>query len=56
MENILSGSGDVFSMLSDEEIDESLEMLMGDEQFEQDLINSFNSKMYIINDKAPNTM
>lgn len=56
MENILSGSGDVFSMLSDEEIDESLEMLMGDEQFEQDLINSFNSKMYIINDKAPNPM
>ena len=56
MENILSGSGDVFSMPSEEEIDESLEMLMADAQFEQDLINSFNSKMYFINDKAPNPM
>ena len=54
MENILSGSVAGFDMLDDEDIDESLQMLMGDEQFEQDLINSFNSKMYVINSKAPN--
>ena len=53
MENIVSGSASL-EMISEEEIDESLEMLMGDEQFEQDLINSFNDKMYIIKDNAPN--
>ena len=51
MENIMSGSVNTIDMLSDEEIDESLEMLMSDEQFEQDLINSFNTQMYVINDK-----
>ena len=56
MENILSGSVITFDVLEDKDIDESLEMLMGDEQFEQDLINSFNSKMYTINSKAPNPM
>ena len=56
MENILSGSFDVFGIPNEEEIDESLEMLMSDEQFEQDLINSFNSKMYFINNRAPNPM
>ncbi len=54
MENIMSGSVSEIDTLTDEEIDESLEMLMGDEQFEQDLINSFNTQMYVINDKAPN--
>jgi hypothetical protein len=53
MENIMSGSAP-HQMLSEEEIDESLEMLMEDDQFEQDLINSFNDKMYIIKDTAPN--
>ena len=52
----MSGSVNTIDMLSDEEIDESLEMLMSDEQFEQDLINSFNTQMYVINDKAPNPM
>jgi hypothetical protein len=56
MENIMSGSVSAIDILSDEEIDESLEMLMSDEQFEQDLINSFNTQMYVINDKAPNPM
>jgi hypothetical protein len=56
MENIMSGSISPVDMLTDDEIDESLEMLMGDEQFEQDLINSFNKQMYVINDKAPNPM
>jgi len=56
MENIMSGSVSDSNMLTDEEIDESLEMLMSDDQFEQDLINSFNKQMYVINDKAPNPM
>ena len=56
MENIMSGSISVIDPLTEEEIDESLEMLMGDEQFEQDLINSFNTHMYVISDKAPNPM
>lgn len=56
MENVVSGSVDIEDMLTDEEIDESLELLMGDDQFEQDLINSFNTKMYIINTKAPNPL
>ena len=56
MENAISGSISAIDMLTEEEIDESLEMLMGDEQFEQDLINSFNSQMYCINSKAPNPM
>ena len=56
MENIVSGSMNMIDPLTDEEIDESLEMLMGDEQFEQDLINSFNKQMYIVNDKAPSPM
>ena len=54
MENIMSGSIGKIDMLTDEEIDESLEMLMGDSQFEQDLINSFNTQMYIVNSKGPN--
>ena len=53
MENILSGSLPL-QMLSEEEIDESLEILMEDAQFEQDLINSFNDKMYVIKNNAPN--
>ena len=53
MENILSGSAPL-EMLNEEEIDESLEILMEDAQFEQDLINSFNNKMYVIKDNAPN--
>jgi len=60
MENIMSGSftidEELLEPLSDEEIDESLEILMQDDQFEQDLINSFNTKMYTINDKSPNPM
>ncbi len=56
MENIMSGSISTFEKLTDEDIDESLEMLMGDAQFEQDLINSFNTQMYVINEKAPNPM
>lgn len=56
MENIMSGSIGVIDTLTDEEIEEGLEMLMGDAQFEQDLINSFNTQMYVINDKAPNPM
>ena len=56
MENIMSGSNITFNILEDEGIDESLEILMRDAQFEQDLINSFNSKMYIINNNAPNPM
>ena len=54
MENIMSGSVSNIDTLTEEEIDESLEMLMSDEQFEQDLINSFNTQMYVINDNAPN--
>ena len=54
MENMMSGSIKVIDTLTDEEIDESLEMLMSDGQFEQDLIDSFNSQMYVISDKAPN--
>lgn len=53
MENILSGSVGI-EMLSEEEIDEGLSILMEDEQFEQDLINSFNNQMYVIKDSAPN--
>ena len=53
MENIVSGSYPL-EMVCDEDIDESLEMLMEDAQFEQDLINSFNDKMYVIKDNAPN--
>jgi len=51
MNTIMSGSIDI---QDEEEIDESLELLMQDYQFEQDLINSFNDQMYIISDAAPN--
>ncbi|HIF15022.1 MAG TPA: hypothetical protein EYQ86_06795 [Bacteroidetes bacterium] len=53
MEKIISGSVPV-DISGDEEIEESLEILMKDEQFEQDLINSFNDQMYIIKETAPN--
>jgi hypothetical protein len=53
MEKITSGSMNI-QLLEDEEIDDSLDMLMQDAQFEQDLINSFNDQMYIIKDTAPN--
>ena len=53
MENIMSGSVSI-EKLSDEDIEESLDMLMRDEQFEQDLINSFNDKMYFVKNTAPN--
>jgi hypothetical protein len=52
MENIMSGSVSLASY--EDEIDESLEMLMDDAQFEQDLINSFNEQMYVIKSDAPN--
>ena len=53
MEKIISGSLPADS-LSEEEIEESLDILMQDDQFEQDLINSFNNQMYIIKETAPN--
>jgi hypothetical protein len=53
MEKITSGSLNPDS-LSKEEIEESLDILMKDDQFEQDLINSFNDQMYIIKETAPN--
>ena len=53
MEKIVSGSVSLQEM-SDEEIEESLDILMQDDQFEQDLINSFNDQMYIIKETAPN--
>ncbi len=53
MEKITSGSIDI-KALSDEEIEDSLDILMQDDQFEQDLINSFNDQMYIIKGTAPN--
>jgi hypothetical protein len=53
MEKIVSGSVEPHS-LTEEEMDESLEILMQDEQFEQDLINSFNDQMYVIKSNAPN--
>ncbi len=53
MENILSGSISV-QVLTDEEVEEGLEILMQDEQFEQDLINSFNDQMYVVKGNAPN--
>ena len=53
MENIVSGSVSL-QLIDEDEIDESLEMLMEDPLFEQDLINSFNDKMYIISKNAPN--
>ena len=53
MENIMSGSVSV-QVLTEEEIDEGLEILMQDDQFEQDLINSFNDQMYVVKDSAPN--
>jgi hypothetical protein len=53
MDNILSGSISLKD-ISEEEIEESLEILMKDIQFEQDLINSFNNKMYTIKSNAPN--
>ena len=52
MENIMSGS--VALATYEEEIDETLETLMEDAQFEQDLINSFNEQMYVIKCDAPN--
>jgi hypothetical protein len=55
MEMMMSGSV-AMQTLSEEDIDESLELLMGDDQFEQDLINSFNDKMYVIKDIAPNPL
>jgi hypothetical protein len=55
METALSGSV-AFTTLTEEDIDESLEFLMSDSQFEQDLINSFNDKMYIIKASAPNPL
>jgi len=53
MEKIVSGSVAIQSNC-DEELEESLEILMQDAQFEQDLINSFNDKMYTIKNSAPN--
>lgn len=53
MEKIISGSLPP-DALTDEEIEESLDILMQDDQFEQDLINSFNDQMYIIKETAPN--
>ena len=53
MENIMSGSVSV-QIITEEEIEEGLEILMQDDQFEQDLINSFNNQMYVIKDNAPN--
>lgn len=53
MEKINSGSIEI-KKLSDEEIEDSLDILMQDDQFEQDLINSFNNQMYIIKGTAPN--
>ena len=53
MEKIVSGSVELHS-LTEDELDESLEILMQDEQFEQDLINSFNDQMYIVKSNAPN--
>jgi hypothetical protein len=53
MEKIVSGSVDL-QVMSDEKIEESLELLMQDNQFEQDLINSFNDQMYVIKSNAPN--
>ena len=53
MEKIVSGSA-ILHTLSEEEVDESLEILMQDEQSEQDLINSFNDQMYIVKSSAPN--
>jgi hypothetical protein len=53
MEKILSGSLGIESMTI-EDIEDGLELLMKDEQFEQDLINSFNDKMYFIKQNAPN--
>ncbi len=52
MENIVSGS--IGYDIHEEEIDDSLELLMQDEQFEQDLFNSFNDQMYVIKTNAPN--
>ena len=52
MENIVTGS--IAFDIHEEEIDESLELLMEDEQFEQDLVNAFNNKMYVIKSNAPN--
>jgi len=53
MEKIVSGSAEL-QVMSDEKIEESLELLMEDNQFEQDLINSFNDQMYVIKSNAPN--
>jgi hypothetical protein len=52
MENIMSGSISLETF--EEDIEESLEMLMQDAQFEQDLINTFNERMYVIKNDAPN--
>ena len=53
MEKIMSGSIEL-QLTEEEKIEEDLELLMQDSQFEQDLINSFNDQMYIIKDSAPN--
>jgi hypothetical protein len=53
MENVLSGSAEM-SNLTLEDIEDGLDVLMQDEQFEQDLINSFNDQMFIIKKTAPN--
>ena len=53
MEKVISGSIDL-QKLEDEDIDDSLDLLMQDIQFEQDLINSFNNQMYVIKESAPN--
>jgi hypothetical protein len=53
MEKIVSGSVVIHAM-SEKEIEEGLEILMQDDQFEQDLINSFNDQMYVIKSNAPN--
>ena len=53
MEKIVSGSLSV-QIVDDEELEEGLEILMQDAQFEQDLINSFNDQMYVIKSSAPN--
>jgi hypothetical protein len=53
MENFMTGSVNL-ELEEDDNLDESLELLMQDEQFEQDLINSFNDQMYIIKNSAPN--
>ena len=55
MKTMMSGSIETQTR-SDMEIDESLDSLMSDDQFEQDLINSFNDKMYILKGAAPNPL